>query len=358
MEQEVGAAEGSSRSGAPRPAPALAADGRAYSGGLTGTVSRLPSPRESPGASPQKWGDPPGPWGSRPGGVRAPTGKGGRNKTDRWAGGYPALTVARARERGPWVPGPGRGAPLRPGPPPSDPQFFEGYLKGERGRLLGLWREVVTFRRHFLEMKTATDRDLSVLRAEQVRLSGSLLASCRGLTAGARARRPTGEERPAQSPPSETGKESPEGPGTETQEDVEKTELRDRASELSALLARAQKRSEEREREAMRPGATVAPGPVSADGARTGLGPLGRGAEGEGVGGGGPPRFPGGSSTPSRERPPRGPAAGPRPTTRSGPRAGWGAVGGPRSGWGASCSASPPPAPETPRCLGAAAQNI
>ncbi|NIG59083.1 centrosome-associated protein [Pontoporia blainvillei] len=64
-------------------------------------------------------------------------------------------------------------------------EFFKGYLKGEHGRLLSLWREVVTFRRHFLEMKSATDRDLTELKAEHVRLSGSLLTCCLRLTVGA-----------------------------------------------------------------------------------------------------------------------------------------------------------------------------
>nr|XP_042701882.1 centrosome-associated protein CEP250-like isoform X2 [Chrysemys picta bellii] len=38
-------------------------------------------------------------------------------------------------------------------------EFFDGYLRCEHDRLLSLWRQVVTFRRHFLEMKTATDSE-------------------------------------------------------------------------------------------------------------------------------------------------------------------------------------------------------
>lgn len=33
-------------------------------------------------------------------------------------------------------------------------------MRGEHGRLLSVWREVVTFRRHFLKMKSATDRSV------------------------------------------------------------------------------------------------------------------------------------------------------------------------------------------------------
>ncbi|XP_063153373.1 centrosome-associated protein CEP250 isoform X2 [Candoia aspera] len=57
-------------------------------------------------------------------------------------------------------------------------EFFENYMRSEHDRILGIWRQVVTLRRHFLEMKTATDRDLSELKAEQVRLYGSILVSC------------------------------------------------------------------------------------------------------------------------------------------------------------------------------------
>ncbi|KAH0619013.1 hypothetical protein JD844_018613 [Phrynosoma platyrhinos] len=57
-------------------------------------------------------------------------------------------------------------------------QFFESYMRAEHDRILGIWRQVVTLRRYYLEMKTATDRDLSELKAEQVRLSGSILVNC------------------------------------------------------------------------------------------------------------------------------------------------------------------------------------
>ncbi|KAM9650015.1 uncharacterized protein ACIBXB_011991 [Morphnus guianensis] len=103
----------------------------------------------------------------------------------------------------------------------SERELYDSYLRGERSRLLGLWRQVVTFRCHFLEMKTATlipeafwlfhtfrltsegkidsflnhqidplpkdqDVDLSELKAEQMRLSGSILVNCSHLNCGVR----------------------------------------------------------------------------------------------------------------------------------------------------------------------------
>ncbi|KAM6113112.1 LOW QUALITY PROTEIN: centrosome-associated protein CEP250-like, partial [Pterocles gutturalis] len=63
-------------------------------------------------------------------------------------------------------------------------ELYENRFRGERTRLLNLWRQVVTFRRHFVEMKTATDRDLSELKAEQMRLSGLILANSSCLSSG------------------------------------------------------------------------------------------------------------------------------------------------------------------------------
>uniref|UniRef100_A0A8D2LKH5 Centrosomal protein 250 n=1 Tax=Varanus komodoensis TaxID=61221 RepID=A0A8D2LKH5_VARKO len=57
-------------------------------------------------------------------------------------------------------------------------EFFESYMRAEHDRILGIWRQVVTLHRYFMEMKTAVDRDLSELKAEQVKLCGSILVSC------------------------------------------------------------------------------------------------------------------------------------------------------------------------------------
>uniref|UniRef100_A0A670IIX1 Rootletin-like coiled-coil domain-containing protein n=1 Tax=Podarcis muralis TaxID=64176 RepID=A0A670IIX1_PODMU len=63
-------------------------------------------------------------------------------------------------------------------------EFFESYMRTEHDRLFGIWRQVVTLHRYFVEMKTATDRDLSELKAEQARLSGCILVSCLHLSSG------------------------------------------------------------------------------------------------------------------------------------------------------------------------------
>uniref|UniRef100_A0A452TEJ4 Centrosomal protein 250 n=1 Tax=Ursus maritimus TaxID=29073 RepID=A0A452TEJ4_URSMA len=141
-------------------------------------------------------------------------------------------------------------------------EFFKGYLKGEHGRLLGLWREVVTFRRHFLEMKSATDRDLTELKAEHVRLSGSLLTCCLRLTVGTQSRESDGSGRldgnePAQlllllTKTQELEKEAHERSQEliqlKSQGDLEKAELQDRVTELSALLTQAQKQNKDYEK--------------------------------------------------------------------------------------------------------------
>uniref|UniRef100_A0A8D2H0P4 Rootletin-like coiled-coil domain-containing protein n=1 Tax=Urocitellus parryii TaxID=9999 RepID=A0A8D2H0P4_UROPR len=141
-------------------------------------------------------------------------------------------------------------------------EFFKGYLKGEHGRLLNLWREVVTFRRHFLEMKSATDRDLTELKAEHARLSGSLLTCCLRLTVGTQSRESSGSGRADRSEPpqlllllaktqeleKEAHEKSQELIQLKSQGDLEKAELQDRVTELSALLAHSQKQNEEYEK--------------------------------------------------------------------------------------------------------------
>uniref|UniRef100_A0A8D0FQZ5 Rootletin-like coiled-coil domain-containing protein n=1 Tax=Strix occidentalis caurina TaxID=311401 RepID=A0A8D0FQZ5_STROC len=110
------------------------------------------------------------------------------------------------------------------------------YLRGERNRLLSLWRQVVTFRRHFLDMKTATDRDLSELKAEQMRLSGSVLVNCSRLNSGVQLWEPVSLGRPVLKDQAQQ------------QGDLEKKELQDRVTELSALLVQSQKQNEEKEK--------------------------------------------------------------------------------------------------------------
>ncbi|XP_074461543.1 uncharacterized protein LOC141750418 [Larus michahellis] len=88
-------------------------------------------------------------------------------------------------------------------------ELYENYFRGDRDRLLGLWHQMVTFRRHFLEMKAATNRDLSELKAEQMRLSGSVMANCSRLNCSVMSFQAKGE--------------------------LEKKELQDRLKDLVAL---------------------------------------------------------------------------------------------------------------------------
>uniref|UniRef100_A0A3B5L3L3 Rootletin-like coiled-coil domain-containing protein n=1 Tax=Xiphophorus couchianus TaxID=32473 RepID=A0A3B5L3L3_9TELE len=61
-------------------------------------------------------------------------------------------------------------------------ESFHSYFSSEHGRLLKMWRQVVGFRRHVCEMKSATERDLSEMRSELTRMSHSARVSCSGLS--------------------------------------------------------------------------------------------------------------------------------------------------------------------------------
>uniref|UniRef100_A0A8D0FIH9 Rootletin-like coiled-coil domain-containing protein n=1 Tax=Strix occidentalis caurina TaxID=311401 RepID=A0A8D0FIH9_STROC len=136
----------------------------------------------------------------------------------------------------------------------SERELSDNYLRGERNRLLSLWRQVVTFRRHFLEMKTATDRDLSELKAEQMRLSGSILVNCSRLHSGVQLWEPVSLGRPVlkgqaqQQAEQETSQKTWEVMHLQVKGDLEKKELQDRVTELSALLVQSQKQNEEKEK--------------------------------------------------------------------------------------------------------------
>jgi phage-related minor tail protein len=62
-------------------------------------------------------------------------------------------------------------------------QSFNEYFSAEHGRLLSLWRSVVAFRRQFSEMKAATERDLSNIRADVTRAARGMHSACLNLTA-------------------------------------------------------------------------------------------------------------------------------------------------------------------------------
>uniref|UniRef100_A0A8V5G4E0 Rootletin-like coiled-coil domain-containing protein n=1 Tax=Melopsittacus undulatus TaxID=13146 RepID=A0A8V5G4E0_MELUD len=133
-------------------------------------------------------------------------------------------------------------------------ELYENYVRGEHNRLLRLWREVVTFRRHFLEMKTATDRDLTELKAEQMRLSGAILVNCSHLNPGiglwesVTLGRPVLRDQAQQQAGQKINQKSEEVMCLQVKEDVEKKELQDRVVELSALLVLSQKENEEKEK--------------------------------------------------------------------------------------------------------------
>ncbi|XP_056363140.1 centrosome-associated protein CEP250-like [Oenanthe melanoleuca] len=136
----------------------------------------------------------------------------------------------------------------------SERQLYDNYLRGEHNRLLSLWRQVVTFRRHFLEMKTATDRDLSELKAEQIRLSGSILVnfsclnSCVQLRESIPLGNPVLKDQAEQQVEPKINQTAQEVIALQVRWDMEKKELQERVMELSALLVQSQKQNEEKEK--------------------------------------------------------------------------------------------------------------
>ncbi|XP_076208163.1 uncharacterized protein LOC143167043 isoform X1 [Aptenodytes patagonicus] len=133
-------------------------------------------------------------------------------------------------------------------------ELYDNCLRGEHNRLLSLWRQVVTFRHHFLGMKTATDRDLSELKAEQMRLSGAILVNCSRLNSGIHLwesialGRPVLKDQAQQQAEQEISQKTQEVMCLQVRGDLEKKELQDRVMELSALLVQSQKQNEEKEK--------------------------------------------------------------------------------------------------------------
>uniref|UniRef100_A0A3Q3N396 Ciliary rootlet coiled-coil, rootletin n=1 Tax=Labrus bergylta TaxID=56723 RepID=A0A3Q3N396_9LABR len=62
-------------------------------------------------------------------------------------------------------------------------ESFHSYFSREHSRLLTLWRQVVGFRRHICELKSATERDLSDMRNELSRASHSAQVYCADVSA-------------------------------------------------------------------------------------------------------------------------------------------------------------------------------
>ncbi|XP_030359314.1 centrosome-associated protein CEP250-like [Strigops habroptila] len=133
----------------------------------------------------------------------------------------------------------------------SEREVSPGYGNGEHNRLLSLWHEVETFRHHFLEMKTATDRDLSELKAEQMRLSGAILLNCSQLNANVQLQASLTPCRPVLK--DQAQQQTGERINQKTQKvmylhELEKKELQDRVAELSALLEQSQRENKEKEK--------------------------------------------------------------------------------------------------------------
>lgn len=57
-------------------------------------------------------------------------------------------------------------------------QAFNEYYISEHNRLLNLWRDVVSVKRLYAEMKSATERDLAKLRNDIVASSNEMTSAC------------------------------------------------------------------------------------------------------------------------------------------------------------------------------------
>ncbi|NXX74697.1 CP250 protein, partial [Urocolius indicus] len=136
----------------------------------------------------------------------------------------------------------------------SERELYDSHLRAEGNRLLGLWRQVVALRCRFLELRSATERDLAKLKAEQMRLSGSILVSCSSLSSGVQLWQCVAlgsaalRDGARQETQQEENQKPQEGKHSQVEEDLEKKELQDRVVELSALLAQSQKQNEEKEK--------------------------------------------------------------------------------------------------------------
>ncbi|XP_016381838.1 rootletin-like [Sinocyclocheilus rhinocerous] len=67
-------------------------------------------------------------------------------------------------------------------------ESFHSYFSSEHSRLLALWRQVVGFRRHVCELKSATERDLCEVRNELASVAQSVQLQCVRVCADLRSR--------------------------------------------------------------------------------------------------------------------------------------------------------------------------
>nr|XP_056701511.1 centrosome-associated protein CEP250 [Euleptes europaea] len=148
-------------------------------------------------------------------------------------------------------------------------EHFDKYMWAEQDRILGIWRQVVTLRRYFLEMKTATDRDFSELRAEQVKLSSTILVNCFRLNSDQQsweARRLGSPDLKGQIQQKQfdvkpekidLNKDICQKAQAFSSGDLVKEDLRSRVMELTELLEQSQKQNEEKEKTMKALGDTV-----------------------------------------------------------------------------------------------------
>ncbi|XP_053101259.1 centrosome-associated protein CEP250 isoform X3 [Hemicordylus capensis] len=141
-------------------------------------------------------------------------------------------------------------------------EVFESYMRNEHDRFLGVWRQVVTLRRYFLEMKTAIDRDLSELKTEHVKLSSSIVVSCFRLSSGTQRGETNSLESLVLREQQQQHYVRPEKIAMENEiyqqaqaivrlhvkGNLAKEDLHARVMELTALLEESQKQNEEKEK--------------------------------------------------------------------------------------------------------------
>jgi predicted RNase H-like nuclease (RuvC/YqgF family) len=64
----------------------------------------------------------------------------------------------------------------------SEENSLNDYFSYEHGKLVGLWRQVVSFRREFSEMKSLTERDLGKIKIDLVQNTRNMQSNCLNLT--------------------------------------------------------------------------------------------------------------------------------------------------------------------------------
>eukprot|EP00079_Xenopus_tropicalis_P013494 XP_002942031.3 PREDICTED: rootletin-like [Xenopus tropicalis] len=134
-------------------------------------------------------------------------------------------------------------------------ESFNSYFSNEHSRLLSLWRQVVSLRRLFSEMKSMTERDLSQLHKELSQSCRSLHASCLNVSGSQRMAESTGvvqaERQALQLAQLEEQLKDKVRQMIQLQAayDAEKAELNAKVTELNKTAERLQDESRESERQ-------------------------------------------------------------------------------------------------------------